>query len=59
MINPISSNFPEKDIVYIKTKISQKANSELKLRISKGYENINLDLVNNVINEILQEMNVI
>ena len=39
-INPNNKHLPCKDINYIKTKIKNKVRAELKIRISKGYENI-------------------
>ena len=57
-INPINKPLPEKDAQYIKGKIANKVNSELKLRIAKGYKNINLNLVESVVDKILLDMNV-
>lgn len=58
-INPINSKLPDKEIAYIKTKIINKVKSELMLRISKGYKNIKLDLVEGLVDEALEEMKVI
>ncbi|MEK6876715.1 MAG: hypothetical protein AABX63_04840 [Nanoarchaeota archaeon] len=58
-INPINEPFPERDIVEIKSKIISKVNNELKLRISKGYENINLNAVEKTTNEMLKDSNMI
>ena len=58
-INPIDEPFPEKDIVEIKNKIISKVNNELKLRISKGYENINLNAVEKTTNEMLKNNKII
>ncbi|MBS3099702.1 hypothetical protein J4463_00605 [Candidatus Pacearchaeota archaeon] len=44
-INPSATPFPETDIVYIKSKIINRVMAELNTRISKGYKNIDLDLV--------------
>lgn len=57
-INPINEPLPEKDIKHIKNKIIGKVQSELKLRISKGYKNINLDLVEDTANKMLVDMKV-
>lgn len=57
-INPINKPLPKKDIAKIKEKIKKKAEAELKLRVSKGYTNINLELVEPIINELLSETNV-
>lgn len=54
-INPIKGHLPEKDKKYIKEKIIKKAKSELKLRISKGYSNINLDLIGEVTDKFLKD----
>ena len=58
-INPKSPHLPDKDIEYIRNKIIQKVNSELNLRVSKGYKNINLGLVKGIVDELLKEINVI
>ena len=57
-INPVYSSLPEKDIRYIKTKVINKVESELTLRISKGYENISLDLIEELVDKILKEINI-
>lgn len=57
-INPINPPFPNKDIKYIKNKIKNKVKAELLIRISKGYKNINLELIDEMIDESLKEMNV-
>jgi len=57
-INPINNILPEKDIEYIKSKVINKVNSELKLRIAKGYKNINLDLVVIIADKMLVDMKV-
>lgn len=58
-INPINLPFPDKDINYIKTKIKNKIRVELSIRISKGYKNINLELIDEIIDKYLNDMNVI
>jgi|SRR3989344_2883579 len=57
-INPINRPLPEKDIEYIKNKVINKSNSELKLRIAKGYKNINLDLVDDIIDKMMADMKI-
>ncbi|MBS3141028.1 hypothetical protein J4405_02690 [Candidatus Woesearchaeota archaeon] len=57
-INPVNRSLPETDIEEIKRKIINKVNSELKLRINKGYENINLLLVDELVDKYLKEMKV-
>ena len=54
-INPLNISLPEKDINYIKNKIIRKVKAELQIRISKGYKNINLDIVEQIMNELLKE----
>lgn len=58
-INPINASLPEKDIEIIKTKTKNKIRAELLLRMSKGYENINLDLVEVLIDKNLKDLNII
>ena len=58
-INPVNEPFQEKDISDIKRKIISKVNNELKLRISKGYENINLNAVEKTTNEVPKNNNII
>ena len=58
-INPVNNPLPDKDIEYIKTKIINKAKSELLIRISKGYENINIDLVEKLVDKALTDMKII
>lgn len=57
-INPIDKSFPIKDLVYLKEKLNNKIRAELNLRISKGYQNINLDLIGTEVNKALKELNV-
>src|SRR3989338_3773552 len=42
-INPVNASLPDKDIEYIKSRITNKVKNELMQMISKGYENIDLD----------------
>ena len=58
-INTINTPLTDKDIDYIKTKITNKVRAELVLRISKGYENINLDLIEEFIDKALKDADVI
>lgn len=57
-INPISSPLPDKDILYIKEKIIKRVKAELNLRINKGYENIDLNLVEQEVGKSLKETNI-
>ncbi|MBU2639798.1 MAG: hypothetical protein KKG75_03805 [Nanoarchaeota archaeon] len=54
-INPKNSSLPEKDIDYIKTKIIIKVKTELKKRISLGYKNIDLGLIEILVDKFLKE----
>jgi hypothetical protein len=58
-INPINVPLPEKDVDYIKNKIRRKVNAELSLRISRGYKNINVNLVEELIDKFLKVSKVI
>jgi nitrogenase subunit NifH len=58
-INPANRSLPVQDIEEIKRKITNNVNSELKLRIEKGYENIDLSLVLEFVDKALKELNVI
>lgn len=58
-INPLNRPFPDRDISYIKEQIIRRVRGELLLRISKGYENINLGLVEELVDDSLKELNVI
>jgi len=57
-INPINNSLPEKDIEEIKIKVINKVKAELKLRIERGYENINLSLVPELVDKALKELSV-
>ena len=57
-INPINRPLPKKDIEHITNKVINNVNSELKLRIEKGYKNINLDSVEDTVEKILNDMQV-
>ena len=58
-INPLNNPIPDKDIIYIKSKITKKVRTELSLRISKGYENIDLNLVEDLVDKFLKDVKVI
>lgn len=57
-INPINTALPIKDIGYIKNKIIRKVKAELELRVSSGYENINIGLIEIIVEDVLKNMNV-
>ena len=52
-INPKATILPEKDAEEIKAKVAKKVKNELLLRISKGYKNINHNLIEPEINNAL------
>lgn len=58
-INPANEPLPDKDIAEIREKIINKAEAELKLRITEGYENINLSLVEETTVKFLAELKVV
>ncbi len=58
-INPPDKSLPEIDIEYIKRKVKRKVQSELLLRISRGYENINLNEIDEEISKVLKDLKVI
>lgn len=57
-INPVNEPLPENDAAEIRWKIINKAEAELKLRIAKGYENINLASVREVTNKLMADLNI-
>ena len=58
-INPKNTSLPQKDIIYIKTKIKNKVKLELSKRILKGYTNINLDLIEETIDGFLKNVKIL
>ena len=58
-INPISRMFPDKDVAYIKEKIMARVKSELITRISKGYDNIDLELIESLTDKALKDVKII
>jgi len=57
-INPPSS-FPLKDISEIKERLVRRVKSELSIRISKGYKNLNIESVESEVENALKEMKVL
>jgi|SRR3989344_1610333 len=57
-INPVNIPLPEKDISFIKEKIIKKVKAELRIRISKGYQGININEIDKEVNEALKKINV-
>lgn len=58
-INPVNAPLPESDIDYIKGKITNKVTAELRLRVAKGYENIDLGLVEILVEDGLKDTKVV
>jgi len=54
-INPLNKTLPVKDVNYIKTKINNKIKNELSIRISKGYQGIDLSLIEPLTNDALKK----
>lgn len=57
-INPLQRALPEEDISSIKNETIRRARKELELRISKGYQGINLDLIELILEKILGELKI-
>ena len=57
-INPANTKFAENDKEEIRKKIKNNTLNELKIRINKGYKEINIGLIDNVIDNILKELKV-
>lgn len=53
-IHPIGNVLPDK--IYVRDKIVRKVRAELGLRISRGYEGINLNLVDGEVDLVLEEL---
>lgn len=58
-INPINEPLPDKDAAEIREKIINKAETELKRRIAKGYGNINLASLREIVEKILVDLKVV
>jgi len=58
-INPVNGPLPDRDIAYIRTKIINKVRAELMIRISKGYKNIDLALVDELVDKALRDADII
>ena len=57
-INPTNRPLPEKDVLYIKEKIVHRVKAELMTRISKGYKNIDLNLIEDLVYRVLKNTNI-
>jgi len=58
-LNPINNSLPQKDIDHIVQKIENKVRSELNLRISNGYQGIDLNLIHPMILNLLKSLRII
>ena len=54
-INPMNRLLSDKDIAYIRTKIINKVKAELITRISRGYKNLDLDLIEDLVDNALRD----
>ena len=57
-INPTNRLLRDKDAGYIKNKIINEVRAELNIRISKGYKNIDLNLIEKLIDKALKNTNI-
>lgn len=58
-INPINESLADRDSEEIRKKVINRVKTELKLRIERGYENINVSLVEEFVEKSLKELKVI
>ena len=58
-INPIGTALPKDDGENVRRKVIERVKNKLNTRISKGYKNIKLDLVDKVVDELLLEMKIL
>lgn len=58
-INPPDRSLPFHDIGEIKEKVIRKVNSELNIRVSKNYKNIDFSLVEKLVDDALREQKII
>ncbi len=57
-INPIENCLSYGDIVYIRNRVINKVRNELRIRLSKGYTNIDINLIERFVDKYLKEMEV-
>ncbi|MEK6829231.1 MAG: hypothetical protein AABY15_03825 [Nanoarchaeota archaeon] len=57
-INPRNRSLSARDIEYIRNKIINKVKVELVIRISKGYKNIDLSLIERLVDKVLKDTNI-
>ena len=58
-INPVNKTLPTHDTNNVRRKIINKVRAELNLRISRGYTNIDLSLVEKFVDSSLKELGVV
>lgn len=58
-INPPKGELPDKDISKIREEVLKRANKELELRISKGYQRINLNQTKTILEKTLKKLKII
>ena len=58
-INPKTEPLPLQDRTYIKSKVMKQVTAELSLRIAKGYQHIDLSLVEGHIDTLLKELTIV
>lgn len=57
-INPKDSSLPISDLNYIKDKLIKRIRNELQTRISRGYQNINLEIIETEVDNALKELKI-
>jgi hypothetical protein len=57
-INPLDRSLPHEDIKLLRNKIIQKVKAEVQIRITYGYQNLNLGLIEELVEEALKELKV-
>ena len=57
-INPQTSALPVKGIEFIRKRVISRVNSEISVRILKGYENLRLDEVNIAVDTAMKEIKI-
>ena len=58
-INPAEFPLPSTDVEHIRAKLRKRINSELKSRIARGYQNINLERIDILIEKYLKECRIL
>ena len=57
-INPANKPLPNRDVEYIRNKIINKVKAEIMIRISKGYENIDINLIEKLVDKALKNTDI-